>query len=459
MLDIKWIRKNEDAFEKALTRRGANEEARELLRLDRIFHGNVEAADELRHERRQLSMLVAQAKKREDLREMERLSERAKNIKVQIQQCEEEAGWKWDNLQEHMTKMPNFPLDDVPDGKDESDNVEQRRVGDKPVFDFKPLDHTGIGEGLGMMDFPTAAKISGARFVVLRGALARLERALASFMLDIHTQEFGYQEIVPPFLVREDSMYGTAQLPKFANDQFSTQSGLWLIPTAEVSLTNLAREHIFDEKELPMRFTAATPCFRKEAGAAGRDTRGMIRQHQFSKVELVSIVRPEDSVDELERMLGCAEEVLKRLNLHYRVVLLCAGDMGFAAAKTYDIEVWLPSESKYREISSCSLCGGFQARRMKARYRRKDDKKVTFVHTLNGSGVALGRALLALLEQNQCADGSVVIPNALRPYMNGMTRIEKEDSYERNELAAMRLFQGVYSHILASYRRLKRRLS
>ncbi|MCY4053810.1 MAG: serine--tRNA ligase [Hyphomicrobiales bacterium] len=427
MLDIKWIRENKDAFEKALARRGFDADAQNLLELDRKRRINIEAADGFRHRRKQLSAQVAQAKERQDSKEAEKLSESVKSLKAQIQKHEEEDRFFLERMEEILLSIPNCPLDDVPDGKDESGNIEQHYVGDKPVFDFKPVDHTDIGEGLGMMDFSTATKLSGARFVVLRGALARLERALASFMLDIHTQEFGYQEVVPPFLVREDSMYGTAQLPKFADDQFSTQSGLWLIPTAEVPLTNLAREHIFDEKELPLRFTAATPCFRKEAGAAGRDTRGMIRQHQFSKVELVSIVRPVDSPNELKRMLGCAEEVLKRLELHYRVVLLCTGDMGFAASKTYDIEVWLPGEDKYREISSCSSCGDFQARRMKARYRRNYDRRIETVHTLNGSGVALGRALLALLEQKQCADGSVLIPEALRPYMGGMERIERRD--------------------------------
>lgn len=427
MLDIKWIRENEDAFEKALARRGLSVDMQKLLELEGDRLNFIQLLEGERQLRREFSDRIADAKAQKNQGEIEKLTNKVKEIKQTLPNLEEKERLASKRVQEFLSSIPNIPLADVPEGTDENDNVEQRYVGDKPTFDFKPLDHTDIGEGLGMMDFSIATKLSGARFVVLRGALAQLERALASFMLDIHTQEFGYQEVAPPFLVREDSMYGTAQLPKFADDQFSTQSGLWLIPTAEVSLTNLAREHIYDERELPMRFTAATPCFRKEAGAAGRDTRGMIRQHQFSKVELVSIVRQEDSTDELERMLGCAEEVLKRLDIHYRVVLLCTGDMGFAAAKTYDIEVWLPGEDKYREISSCSSCGDFQARRMKARYRRSDDKKVAFVHTLNGSGVALGRALLALLEQKQCADGSVVIPEALRPYMGGMEQIERRD--------------------------------
>ena len=427
MLDIKWIRENEHTFEKALARRGESVDKGLLFSLDDDRRNLIHLIDDERRLRREFSDRIAKAKAQRNSKEIEHLSNEVKRIKQALPDLEERERSTSREMQELLSSIPNIPLDDVPDGKDESKNVEQRLVGDKPEFDFKPLDHTDIGEGLGLMDFSTATKLSGARFVVLRGALARLERALASFMLDIHTQEFGYQEIAPPLLVREDSMYGTAQLPKFADDQFSTQLGLWIIPTAEVSLTNLAREHIFAEKDLPMRFTAATPCFRKEAGAAGRDTRGMIRQHQFSKVELVSIVRPEDSASELERMLSCAEEVLKRLDLHYRVVLLCAGDMGFAAEKTYDIEVWLPGEGNYREISSCSSCGDFQARRMRARYRRNTDKKIAFAHTLNGSGVALGRALLTLLEQKQRAGGSVTIPEALRPYMNGMEQIERSN--------------------------------
>ena len=428
MLDIKWIRENEDAFDEAMEKRGLDGDAWDLLRCDDERRIAIRDMENGRRDQKYWSTLYAKGKAEDSNESEDKFTKRmATESKAKLRKLEDRERKVSKNLQDILITLPNLPLPEVPTGYDENSNVEQRRIGDKPIFDFKPLDHTDIGEGLGMMDFSTATKLSGARFVVLRGALARLERALASFMLDIHTQEFGYQEVVPPFLVREDSMYGTAQLPKFVDDQFSTQSGLWLIPTAEVPLTNLAREHIFDEKELPLRFTAATPCFRKEAGAAGRDTRGMIRQHQFSKVELVSIVHPKDSADELERMLGCAEEVLKRLDIHYRVVLLCAGDMGFAASKTYDIEVWLPGEDKYREISSCSSCGDFQARRMKARYRRNNDKKVAFVHTLNGSGVALGRALLALLEQKQCADGSVLIPEALRPYMGGMERIERRD--------------------------------
>jgi len=317
-----------------------------------------------------------------------------------------------------------LPLPDVPVGPDETGNVEVRRVGDPPRFDFEPKQHFEIGEALGLMDFETAAKLSGARFVVLKGALARLERAIASFMLDLHTTEFGYTEANPPLLVRDDAAFGTGNLPKFAEDLFHTTNGYWLIPTAEVSLTNFVREQIIDEAALPMRLTAWTPCFRSEAGAAGKDTRGMIRQHQFTKVELVSITTPEQSLAEHERMTACAEEVLKRLGLPYRTVLLCTGDMGFASQKTYDIEVWLPGQNTYREISSCSVCGDFQARRMNARYRPKDGKP-EYVHTLNGSGLAVGRTLIAILENYQQADGSVIIPEVLRPYMRGMERITK----------------------------------
>jgi seryl-tRNA synthetase len=319
--------------------------------------------------------------------------------------------------------LPNVLADDVPDGSDETANVELKRVGEPPRFDFAPRQHFEIGEGLGLMDFAAAAKISGARFVVLRGPLARLERALAAFMLDLHTGTFGYREVVPPLLVRDQTVFGTGQLPKFAQDLFRTTDGFWLIPTAEVPLTNLVADEILDEAALPLRFTAHTPCFRSEAGAAGKDTRGMIRQHQFSKVELVSITRPEDSAGEHERMVSCAEEVLKRLGLAYRVIVLCSGDTGFAAQKTYDIEVWLPGQNTYREISSCSNCGDFQGRRMKARCRKAGEKGTRFVHTLNGSGLAVGRTMIALLENYQRQDGTVAIPEALRPYMGGREAI------------------------------------
>ncbi|MGH6961994.1 MAG: serine--tRNA ligase, partial [Dongiaceae bacterium] len=325
-----------------------------------------------------------------------------------------------------LAAVPNLPAADVPDGPDATANVELRASGAARNFAFAPRQHFEIGETLGLMDFEAAAKLSGARFVVLKGHLARLERALAAFMLDLHTREFGYQEVLPPFLVKEAAVYGTGQLPKFASDLFQTSDGFWLIPTAEVPLTNLVADRILDEGVLPLRFTAHTPCFRSEAGAAGKDTRGMIRQHQFSKVELVSIAHPDQSAAEHERMTACAEAVLQRLGLPYRVVALSTGDMGFAAQKTYDIEVWLPGQGAYREISSCSNCGDFQARRMKARFRKAGEKGTRFVHTLNGSGLAIGRTAIALLENCQEADGSVVLPEVLVPYMGG-TKVLRPD--------------------------------
>ena len=339
----------------------------------------------------------------------------------EAEEAEREATQALDRM---MAGIANLPEAVVPEGADETANTEIRRWGQPPAFDFEARPHYEIGERLGLMDFETAAKMSGARFVVLRGALARLERALANFMLDLHVTEFGYTEISPPLLVREGAAFGTGQLPKFADDLFQTHDGYWLIPTAEMPLTNLARETVLDAGELPHRVTAYTPCFRAEAGAAGKDTRGMIRQHQFTKVELVSIAHPERSDEELERMTSAAEEVLKRLGLHYRVMLLSAGDMGFAAQTTYDLEVWLPGQGTFREISSCSNCGEFQARRMNARYRDEGKKETGFVHTLNGSGLAVGRTLVALLENYQRADGSVEIPDALRPYLGGLEVIE-----------------------------------
>ena len=325
-----------------------------------------------------------------------------------------------------LAPIPNLPAEDVPAGRDESANVELRRRGEPRAFNFPAKEHFELGEALRMMDFERAGKLSGARFVVLTSALARLERALASFMLDLHTGEFGYTEVDPPALVRDDALFGTGQLPKFGDDLFRTTDGLWLIPTAEVPLTNLVAGEIVEEERLPLRFTAMTWCFRAEAGAAGKDTRGMMRQHQFSKVELVSVATPEQSNDEHERMTACAEEVLRRLGLPYRVVVLCTGDMGFAARKTYDIEVWLPGQGRYREISSCSDCGDFQARRMNARCRKKGEKGTRFVHTLNGSGLAVGRTLIAVLENYQRADGSIEVPAALRPYMGGLEVIERD---------------------------------
>jgi seryl-tRNA synthetase len=420
MYDIRWIRENEAVFEEGRARRGLAPLAQALFALDdarRAAIGKLQAAQERRNA---ASKEIGQAMKDKDQARADALKAEVAALKDQMTSWEEEERAAVRALDEALLKEPNTPAPDVPPGKDEHDNVETRVVGRKPEMDFQPREHFEIGEALGLMDFETAGKISGARFVILKGALARMERALMQFMLDLHTDEHGYTEIDPPLLVRDEAMYGTAQLPKFREDQFAAGDGFWLIPTAEVPLTNIVRESILDEKQLPLRLTAGTACFRAEAGAAGRDTRGMIRQHQFQKVELVSVTAPERSREEHERMTACAEEVLKRLGLHYRVVTLCTGDMGFASQKTYDIEVWLPGQGKYREISSCSVCGDFQARRMNARFRGPNDKSPRFVHTLNGSGVAVGRALVAVLENHQQADGSVVVPEALRKYMGGL---------------------------------------
>jgi seryl-tRNA synthetase len=341
-------------------------------------------------------------------------------LKGRLQEGEDEERRLGAKLDELLAGLPNLPAEGVPVGPDENANVELRRHGEPPAFDFEPAEHFEIGEALGMMDFEAAAKMSGARFVVLSGALARLERALAAFMLEMHTTEFGYTEVAPPLLVRDQAAFGTGNLPKFADDLFHTDDDYWLIPTAEMALTNLVRERILDFEELPFRVTAYTPCFRSEAGAAGKDTRGMIRQHQFAKVELVSVVEPERSDDEHERMTAAAEEVLKRLGLHYRTVVLSSGDMSFSARKTYDIEVWLPGQGRFREISSCSNCSDFQARRMGARFRPEGEKGTRFVHTLNGSGLAVGRTLIAVLENYQRSDGTVAVPQAMRPYIGGL---------------------------------------
>ena len=475
MLDIKWIRDNRDAFVKGLADRGADgagEILTQILSLDEQRRGAIQKLQEAQARRNAASKEIGQAKASKDEASAKRLMEEVAALKSTIQDGEAEERRLDQEFRDALASVPNIPADDVPVGPDETANVELRKVGTPRDFkDFKPKQHFELGEALGLMDFETAAKLSGSRFVVLKGPLARLERALSQFMLDLHTTEHGYTEINPPLLVRDDTMFGTAQLPKFAEDQFlvtgivdqpmlkslwgsekSTREMLedvstetaesywtfleairailtvynrWLIPTAEVPLTNLVREDITDEAKLPIRVTAGTPCFRAEAGAAGKDTRGMIRQHQFSKVELVSVTTPEQSPQEHERMTKCAEEVLKRLELPYRVVVLSTGDMGFAAQKTYDIEVWLPGQGMYREISSCSNCGDFQARRMNARYRPQGATDTRFVHTLNGSGVAVGRALIAVMENYQEEDGSIRIPNALKPYMGGLAKIER----------------------------------
>jgi seryl-tRNA synthetase len=485
MHDIRSIRDNPDAFDRALARRGLPPQAARLIALDEKRRAKILELETAQARRNAASKEIGEAKKKKDEEKAKGLLIEVAALKESIPAMEADEKKASKELEDALAGIPNLPLEEVPDGKDEKDNVEHHHFGAKREYAFTPKQHFELGETLGQMDFEAAAKLSGARFVVLKKGLARLERALGQFMLDVHTTDHGYTEIAPPLLVRDEVMFGTAQLPKFEDDQFRAMRKLtkkegndalvrlqredhgydpverssayfelietdagkqgeyftdagwdrfqqlqkigewWLIPTAEVPLTNLVRESIVDEAELPMRLTACTPCFRAEAGAAGRDTRGMIRQHQFTKVELVSITTPEQSKDEHERMLSCAEEVLRRLGLHYRVVTLCAGDMGFASQKTCDIEVWLPGQGMYREISSCSVCGEFQARRMNARYRTKEGRNVRHVHTLNGSGVAVGRALIAVMETYQQEDGSIAVPEVLQGYMGGMKKIEK----------------------------------
>ncbi len=476
MHDIRFIREHPDVFDRALVRRGLAPESKRLIALDEERRKKILEFETAQARRNAASKEIGEAKKNKDEKKAAALMGEVGALKESIPQLEAASKAASQTLDEALAEIPNMPLDDVPDGKDASANVEHHRFGAKRDYSFAPNQHFELGEALGQMDFELAAKLSGARFVVLKQGLARLERALGQFMLDVHTNEHGYTEVAPPLLVRDEVMFGTAQLPKFEEDQFRASAPIsrhdqfmaavtraaaksgrseeeffrqtaddflreirpelrqedpgtahyWLIPTAEVPLTNLVRESITDEAKLPMRLTACTPCFRAEAGAAGKDTRGMIRQHQFTKVELVSVTTPEQSRDEHERMLACAEEVLRRLGLHYRVVTLCTGDMGFAAQKTYDIEVWLPGQNMYREISSCSVCGDFQARRMNARYRGKD-RNVRHVHTLNGSGVAVGRALIAVMETYQDSGGSIAIPEVLQSYMGGMKKIEKRE--------------------------------
>ncbi|MFN4143433.1 serine--tRNA ligase [Aestuariivirga sp.] len=423
MHDIKAIRDNPAAFDAGLARRGLPPVAAELLKIDADRRDHVQKLQDAQARRNAASKEIGEAMKAGDKARAEALKAEMGSIKDFIasgEAVEREIDKKLDAA---LAVIPNLPLDEVPDGKDETGNVEVRRWGQQPTFAFEARQHFDIGEWLGLMDFETAAKIAGARFVVMKGQLARMERALAQFMLDLQTGEKGYTEHYVPYMVNDSAVFGTNQLPKFAEDLFRTTDGRWLIPTAEVSLTNLVRETILEEKDLPLRLTAYTPCFRAEAGAAGRDTRGMIRQHQFSKVELVSITTPEQSRGELERMTGAAESVLQKLGLHYRVMRLCTGDMGFGSRMTYDLEVWLPGQNAFREISSCSVCGDFQARRMDARYKPADGKGTRYVHTLNGSGLAVGRTIVAILENYQNADGTVTIPEALRPYMGGAERI------------------------------------
>lgn len=426
MHDIRLIRDNPEAFDAALARRGKDPIAASLLAIDAARRAKITAAEEALAERNAASKNVGKAKASGDEAEFERLRALVSAKKDEIARLEEEAKAEDDRLHAALMEIDNLPRADIPDGTDEADNLEVKRWGTIRDFDFKPKEHFELGEALGQMDFATAAKISGSRFKILSGSIVRLHRALSHFMVDTHVDQNGLTETWVPVLVRDEAMTGTGQLPKFAEDSYRTTNGWWLIPTAEVPLTNTVAGEILDESMLPKRMVAHTHCFRSEAGSAGRDTSGMLRQHQFEKVEMVSITKPEDSDAELERMRGCAEGILEALQIPYRTVVLCTGDMGFGSQKTYDIEAWLPGQDTYREISSCSTCGDFQARRMNGRFRREGDKKPEFVHTLNGSGLAVGRALIAVMENFQNADGSITIPMVLRRYMKDATRITPE---------------------------------
>jgi seryl-tRNA synthetase len=423
MHDIRWIKENPEAFDRAMQRRGAAYRANGLVALDERRASTVKAMNDAQAEQKQASKKIGAAKASGDEEAAKAVMAEVGQLKDKVKALEEEERRLAAELHDMLLPIPNILDEDVPEGADETENREIRRWGEPRAIE-NPRDHVDLGEALGMMDFEAAARISGARFVVLKRDLAKLERALATFMLNLHTEEFGYEEVMPPVLVAAEAMTGTGQLPKFEEDAFRTTDDRYLTPTAEVTLTNLVRESILSEAELPKRMTAWTQCFRAEAGSAGRDTRGMIRMHQFSKVELVSVATPGASDDEHERMTGCAEEILKRLDLPYRTMLLCSGDTGFGAAKTYDIEVWLPAQDQYREISSCSNTRAFQARRMMARYRAEGQKRPDFVHTLNGSGLAVGRTMVAILENYQQEDGSIAVPDVLRPLM-GKDRIER----------------------------------
>ena len=421
MHDLRWIREAPEDFDAAMARRSLSPLSSEILELDGKRRRMQTELQEMQARRNEASKQIGLKKRAGE--NADTLMAEVAQLKDRMATAEQEERSVGEALETLLAGLPNALAADVPDGPDESANEVLRVQGDKPQFDFTPKEHFDLGEGLAGLDFEAAAKLSGSRFVVIKGQVARLHRALAQFMLDLHTREHDYLEVQPPLLVRDHVLFGTGQLPKFGEDQFRTEEGYWLIPTAEVPLTNLVAEEILDQAELPLRVTAHTPCFRSEAGAAGRDTRGMLRQHQFEKVELVSITLPEQSEAEPERMTACAEAVLKRLGLHYRVVVLASGDTGFGARKTYDLEVWLPGQGAYREISSCSNTGDFQARRMRARYRPEGEKGTRFLHSLNGSGVAVGRALIAVLETYQQADGSIRVPEALQPYLGGQERI------------------------------------
>ncbi len=428
MIDIRAVRADPNALDAALARRGLPPAAAELLAADSRRRRAVEAFESSQAERNRLSKSAGQARAQGDAERFEELRGRAQELREAQEEMQETVREAERELRQALLAVPNPPHADVPDGEDESANVEIRRAGDVPRFDRPPREHFEIGESLGLMDFERAAALSGSRFVTLRGALARLHQALGRFMIDLHTREHGYEEMWVPSLLLPQALEGTGQLPKFSEDLYRTESGHWLSPTAEVPLTNLVRERILPAGELPIRVTAWTPCFRAEAGAAGQDTRGMLRQHQFDKVELVSIVRPDESDDELDRMTACAERVLEALAVPFRTVALATGDLGFAARRTYDVEAWLPGQGRYREISSCSTCGDFQARRMNARFRPAAGAQPEPVHTLNGSGVAVGRAMIAVLENGQAPDGGVDLPEALSPYMFGARRIEPDGS-------------------------------
>ncbi len=432
MHDIKALRENTDMFIAAWSSRGNNTEeavtearknAHRAVSVDGELRAAQTAFQTAQSRRNEASKLIGQAKAQKDEAKAAELMAEVADLKTTIETAQETERAKTEELRDLLASLPNLPFDDVPLGEDEHGNVEQRRWGTPKTFSHPVKDHADLGEALKLMDFEAAAKMSGARFVVLKGQLARLERAIGQFMLDVQTNEHGYLEVNPPVLVKPHAMFGTGQLPKFEEDLFKTNEDRYLIPTAEVSLTNLLREAITGEEELPLRMTALTNCFRAEAGSAGRDTRGMIRQHQFQKVEMVSITTPEQSADEHERMTGCAEAILKKLDLPFRTMLLCTGDMGFGARKTYDLEVWLPSQDTYREISSCSNCGDFQARRMDARSRKAGEKGTRFVHTLNGSGLAVGRTLVAIMENYQDENGRIAVPDVLKPYMGGLEQI------------------------------------
>jgi len=422
MHDIRFIRENPAQFDAGLKKRNLAPLSAEILEVDKRRRAAITESESIQARRKQLSQQIGMAKRKGE--NADALMAEVASLEESLKKSEAEAAELDAELTRRLEVLPNLPFDDVPDGTDETANVEIRRHGSQRNFSFPPKDHVALGEATGEMDFATATKMSGARFVVMKGKLARMERAIAQFMLDLHTsEEGGYTEVNPPLLVRDNAAYGVGQLPRFAEDMFHTDNGFWLVPTAEVPLTNLAAELVLDEKALPQRYTAFTPCFRSEAGAAGKDTRGMIRMHQFPKVELVSITTPEQSDAEHQRMTARAEEVLKRLEIPYRTIVLCGGDMGPASRKTFDIEVWLPGQGRYREISSCSNCGDYQARRMHARFRPKEGKGTRFVHTLNGSGLAVGRTLIAILENYQNEDGSVTVPEVLRPYMGGLATI------------------------------------